>query len=76
MSMEVGGCQKLGEKYLACLCPFYCNFNTVPAPFKGAASIQKIFFGPMHYGALDQNSYMSLQSGVGIEHHSKMDLNK
>ena len=27
---------------------------TVPAPIKGAASIQKLFFGPMHYTAFDQ----------------------
>ena len=34
------------------------NVNTVSAPLKGAASIQKIFFGPMHYSSLDQNSSM------------------
>ena len=33
---------------------------TVPAPFKGAASIQKIFFGPMQYDAFDQNLPMHI----------------
>ena len=27
---------------------------TVPSPLKGAASIKKRFFGPIHYGAFDQ----------------------
>ena len=30
------------------------NQSTVPTPLKGAASIQKIFFGHVHYGVFDQ----------------------
>ena len=33
---------------------FYLKPHTVSAPLKGVASIQKIFFGPMHYGVFDQ----------------------
>ena len=32
-----------------------CKKLTVPTPLKGAASIQKIFFEPMHYVAFEQN---------------------
>ena len=34
--------------------------TTIPTPLKGAASIQKIFFEPMHYGEFGQNLTMRL----------------
>ena len=48
------------EKHKCDQCDFKVILNTVSAPIKDAASIQKIFFGPMHHGALDQNSSMRI----------------